>query len=218
MYRTYQKSNLQKKIEITEDSVEHFYNSNEIRFNVIARLIAREGGEETDTLRDVVCDALQEASPNTAPDAESRRSERNYKEAISASNTTNEGQFPRPIPVCQRWVIDRKYQKIPRTTVLSCALCGCERYVMDGAYLASAVQTLTGHYPTLGLWNDPFDIMDHIVATLQEHLDLISDSDTLVAHDVASFFNDYLVKYVENDEWKIMEPAEEWRRRRIVFE
>ncbi|KAK6726287.1 hypothetical protein RB195_004545 [Necator americanus] len=80
-----------------------------------------------------------------------------------------------------------------------------EHFIHAGAYLASAVQKLTSHYPILGLWNIPFDMMDNIVATLQHHLGSISPMDTLIPHDVASFFNDYLLKYVESEEWKITE-------------
>ncbi|RCN39267.1 hypothetical protein ANCCAN_14795 [Ancylostoma caninum] len=79
-----------------------------------------------------------------------------------------------------------------------------EHFIHAGAYLAAAVRTLTGHYPGVGLWTIPADIMGNIVAILQDHLDIIT-RDVLHAYDVASFFNDYLLKYIETEEWKITE-------------
>ncbi|EYC14792.1 hypothetical protein Y032_0039g16 [Ancylostoma ceylanicum] len=262
--------NYKKPVEITEDLVEQFYNTYELKFNVISRLIARDTGRnEGDTPKDKVYDVLKDDSFSATQSDYANRTvqptvkSRYCKKTVADGIATNEVQFSNsagsfaPIPTCPRWQIQRKRQETSkRMSLLACGLCGCVRLLVDvrkesakagrtnvllaclmrqglvhptvaakfhkdasraqkrlcnehfihaGAYLAAAVRTLTGQYPSLGLWNIPFDIMANIVAILQEHLHLITHKDALHAYDVASFFNDYLMKYVETDEWKITE-------------
>ncbi|KHJ91931.1 hypothetical protein OESDEN_08189 [Oesophagostomum dentatum] len=62
-------------------------------------------------------------------------------------------------------------------------------------------------------------MLGSIVKMLQEHLSQVNKSDHLTANDVASFFNDYLLKYYESDDWDIREvPESEWATARRIGE